>query len=186
MTKSVKEKEVKKENIKAEAVTRPEKKTRGKVAEIERVVWLYMRKPLMLTDDKIFPLREATCPAKINDESATLIRIFNPDTAKEKGITIEDYESLSEHPELILYEGYHIKGRGGEIVIEKRNELGASLIEEKIKEGNITDVGVIFEKTTKQKWLGRLGKFLLYGGWFLIVIIIVALWITISVLTKGC
>jgi hypothetical protein len=186
MTKSVKEKEVKKENIKAEAVTRPEKKIRGKVEQLERAEWNYMRKPLMLTDDKIFPLREATCPAKINDKSATLIRIFNPDAAKEKGITIEDYESLSEHPELILYEGYHIKGRGGEIVIEKRNEIGASLIEEKIKEGVITEVGVIKEKTATQKWLGRFGKFFMYGGWLLIAIVGVGLAIAISIWTKGC
>jgi len=172
--------------MEAEAVTRPEKKTRGKVAEIDRAEWFYMKKEHGLGEEILIKLKETTCPAKVNDKSATLVRIFNPDAAKEKGITIEDYESLSEHPELILYEGYHIKGRGGEFIIEKRNELGASLIEEKIKEGTITDVGVIPIKTTKQIWLGRVGKFLLYGGWLLIAIVGVGLAVAISIWTKGC
>jgi hypothetical protein len=96
-------------------------------------------------------LEGATCPAKVNDRASTLVRIFNPAIAKEKGVTIEDYESLNEQPELILYEGYYMRGRGGEIIIERREGVGTSLLEEKIKKGAITEVGVIHEKDTKQK-----------------------------------
>ena len=52
----------------------------------------------------------------------TMIRIFDPAAAEEKGITIEDYESLDDHPELILYEGYYQENGRGEtdIHIEKK------------------------------------------------------------------
>ncbi|MBN1161623.1 MAG: hypothetical protein JXA17_06740 [Dehalococcoidales bacterium] len=36
-----------------------------------------------------------------------MIRIFNLDIAKERGINIDGYGSLDRHPELILYEGYY-------------------------------------------------------------------------------
>jgi len=171
--------------MKTKANISTEKKIKGKVDLLERAEWNYMRKSFKFTDDKIFPLREATCPAKISDKSATLIRIFHPDTAKEKGFIIENYVSLNEHPELILFEGYQIKGRGGEIVLEKRGETGDSLIDKKIKEGAITDVGVTSVKTAKQKWLGGLGKFFMYGGWLLIIIIALVIYLVISYLIKG-
>ena len=178
---------MKEEKTKTEAVvTTQEKKTRGKVDVLDRVVWFYLRKQVMLTDAQIAQLKGATCPAKVNDRAATLVRIFDPAVAKEKGITVEDYESLNEQPGLILYEGYYLGGRGGEIIIERREGVGTSLLEEKIKKGAITDVGVIYEKTATQKWLGRIGKFMMMGGFILVILLIAAIAIGISLLTKGC
>jgi hypothetical protein len=53
-----------------------------------------------------------------------MIRIFNPNTAGEKGVTIDGYSSLDRHPELILYEGYYrdVNGEVMDINIEKRGE----------------------------------------------------------------
>ena len=48
----------------------------------------------------------------IGDKPVTMIRIFNPATANEKDVAIEDYQSLDNHPDLILYEGYYCVTRG--------------------------------------------------------------------------
>lgn len=50
---------------------------------------------------------------------------------------------------------YYGRGRAREIIVERRSEVGPSLLENKIKEGAITEVGVTKEKTTTQKWLRR-------------------------------
>ncbi len=171
---------------KEETTVKEGKKTRGKVDELDRVAWFYLKKQNMLTEVQIAQLKRATCPAKVNDRAATLVRIFDPAVAKEKGATVEDYESLNEQPVLILYEGYHIRGRGGEIIIKRREGVGASFLEEKIKEGAITDVGVIHEKTTKQKWLGRFGNFMMMGGFILVIFLVLGIVIAVSVLSKGC
>jgi hypothetical protein len=51
-----------------------------------------------------------------------MIRIFDPDTAKERDVTIDGYSSLDEHPGLILYEGYYrdVNGQALDIKIEKK------------------------------------------------------------------
>lgn len=41
------------------------------------------------------------------------------------------------------------------------------------------------EKTKKRKWLGYLMHFLMYGGWIVLLVIIVGAWIGISMLTQG-
>jgi hypothetical protein len=155
-----------------ETVTSQVKKTRGKIKVIDRAEWYYMKKRYTFTDIQLASLNEATCPAKVNDMPATLVRIFNPDIAKEKGVTIEDYESLNEHPEWILYEGYHVGGRRGEIIIQKREGVGTSLLEEKIKQGAITQVGVTVEKTGSHKWLDRIVSFMAMGGFILVLFVI--------------
>ena len=177
---------MKKEKIKAEAVTKQAKKTKGKVDGLDRVEWYYMKKQHGLDDVQIGQLKEASCPAKVNDRAATLIRIFKQAIAEEKGATVEDYESLNEQTELILYEGYHIHGRGGEIIIEKREGVGTSLLDKKIKEGAITEVGVIHEKTAKQKWLGRIGNFMMMGGFILVIFLVAVIIVAVSILSKGC
>jgi hypothetical protein len=177
---------VKKEKTKAEAVTRQVKTTKGTVDGLGRVAWYYMKKHHGLKEVEIAQLKEATCPAKVNDRAANLIRIFDPAVAKEKGATVEDYESLNQQPELIIYEGYHIPGRGGETIIEKREGVGTSLLDKKMKEGAITEVGIIQEKTATQKWLGRIGTFLMMGGFILVLFLIAGILIAISILSKGC
>ncbi len=43
------------------------------------------------------------------------VRVFHPDHAASQKITIKDYNSLTEHPELILYEGWFNKTAQAEI-----------------------------------------------------------------------
>ena len=40
------------------------------------------------------------------------------------------------------------------------------------------------EKKGKRKWLGRVLNFLMYGGWLLVIVVILGIVILISVLTK--
>lgn len=89
------------------------KKTRGKVEGLDRIVWFYMIKKHGLSEQKLAHMSGAVCPAKVKDNPATLVRIFDPAVAKEKGVTVQDYASLNDHPELILYEGYILRARSG-------------------------------------------------------------------------
>ena len=43
------------------------------------------------------------------------VRVFNKAQAASQKITVEDYNSLNEHPELILYEGWYNTLGGAEI-----------------------------------------------------------------------
>jgi hypothetical protein len=60
----------------------------------------------------------------IGDKSLplTMIRIFHPDVAREKGVTIDSFESLDNHTDLILYEGHYetFDGQATNIHIEKK------------------------------------------------------------------
>jgi hypothetical protein len=51
-----------------------------------------------------------------------MVRIFSPDTAKEREVSIDSYSSLDEHPELILYEGHYrdVNGEAMDIKMEKK------------------------------------------------------------------
>jgi len=50
----------------------------------------------------------------------------------------------------------------------------------KEKEGTTITEG----KKGKRKWLGRVLNFLMYGGWLLVIVVILGIVILISVLTK--
>jgi hypothetical protein len=173
-------------NVKTVTKTKRLKMTKGKVEAVGGDMWRYMKKTHALTEQQIFNLKVATCPAKVDNVGANLIRIFDSDAAKEKGMTIENYESLNEHPELILYEGYKVPGRGGELVIEKRNGAGTSVLEKKLNEGAVTDIGVIIEKTGAAKFMSGFGHFLLMGGFLVILVLIVAIIFIFSVALNGC
>jgi hypothetical protein len=41
------------------------------------------------------------------------------------------------------------------------------------------------EKTKKRKWLGRIGHFLMYGGWILLLAVGLGVYIAISMLTQA-
>ena len=160
-------------------------KTRGKVG-FDNLMWNYMKKQLMLTETEMIKLTQASCPAKVNGLAANLVLFFNTDTAKAKGVTIEDYVSLTEHPELVVYEGYYVRGNGGEISLKKWEGVGTSLLAEKQKQGVITEVGLVAEKTGAQKFLSGFGHFLAMGGFMLMILLIVIIAVAISVLTKSC
>ena len=168
------------------AGTKPVKMTRGEIGQYSRDKWFYMKSHHELQDMQIARMKPAICPAKVNNMTATLVRLFEPDMAKDKGITIMDYESLNEHPELILYEGYQVQGRGGELIIKRRGEGGPSFLEEKIKEGTITEVGVVIPKTAAQKFLKGFGNFLMMGGIILVLILVFVIVLLISIVAKSC
>jgi uncharacterized membrane protein len=65
---------------------------------------------------------------------------------------------------------------------ESYTKEGTMVEPTKDKEGTTTTKG----KTGKRKWLDRFVTFLSMGGFILIIFLIVAIWIAISILTKGC
>jgi len=58
--------------------------------------------------DWIWSLKSAACP-KAGSPTAYDIRIFDNSTANEKGITIKNYDTLNEFPELVVFEGWFDK-----------------------------------------------------------------------------
>jgi hypothetical protein len=160
------------------------KTTKGDIVSFDRGTYNFMKKQFKLGENEVLHMRQARCPAKVNGVAANLIRFFDPDKATEKSITINDFESLNQFPELIVYEGYHVRGKGGEIIFKKRDSSGISFLEEKIKNGEIIEIGIIPEKTGSQKWLGRIGNFMMMGGFMLVIIVVVVIVIAISMIFK--
>ncbi len=160
-------------------------KTRGKVESVGTPVWSYMQTEHHFKAEQLVNFRQALTSAKIHGNKGTLVRVFAAPSEGTKRVAVEDFDSLNEHPELILYEGYYYGHSGpGEILIEKRTGSSPSLLEREFRDGGITEVGLKEEPSASKKWLGRIGKFLMYGGWMLIMVIVVAVIILIQVLTK--
>ena len=44
----------------------------------------------------------------------------------------------------------------------------------------------VSQKKGGRKWLGRFGTFMMYGGWILVMIVVLGIVIAVSALTKGC
>lgn len=101
-----------------------EQKKKRAVKKIEGALWRYMFSVQGITDDILQNLRRVERDAVVGGKPLQLImiRIFHPASAKEKGVTIDDYESLDTHPELVLYEGYYreIDGEATDIHIQKK------------------------------------------------------------------
>jgi hypothetical protein len=98
-------------------------KKKKAVKEIEGTLWGYMVQQ-GVTVDILQNLRRVERDAVVEDKPAglTMIRIFDPATANEKSVTIDDYGSLDNYPELVLYEGYYreVSGQATDIHIEKK------------------------------------------------------------------
>lgn len=94
------------------------------VKKIEGELWGYMVSRLGVALDELQNLRRVEREVVIGDKPVgiILIRIFNVDTAKERDVTIDSYDSLDGHPELILYEGHYseVNGEAMDIKIEKK------------------------------------------------------------------
>jgi hypothetical protein len=158
--------------------------TKGNVDSVEVIFWKYFKNQLKVPEIEVSNLKQAKIPAKVSGLEANLFRFFDPKNAETKGVTINDYESLKNSPELILYEGYRQKVSGGEIIIKKMERNGTSFLDEKIKQGEITEVGVIIPLTRGKKFLKGFGNFLMMGGFLLIIILAVAIYIGISLIFK--
>lgn len=73
--------------------------------KIEGSLWEYMVQQ-GVTVDILQNLRQVECHGVIEGKPAIMIRIFDPAAVDKSGVAIEDYESLGDNPELVLYEGY--------------------------------------------------------------------------------
>jgi hypothetical protein len=96
------------------------------VKEIEGDLFQYMVNKQHVPLEVLRNLRLVERDATVGDEPVglTMFRIFQPAAAKEKGMTVDNYESLDSYPELILYEGYYqiSDGHANNIRIEKKPE----------------------------------------------------------------
>ena len=77
-------------------------------------VWNYMKKRYGLSGEEMVLLRRVESEGTVGSYTVNMVRIFDPATANEKRVAIEDYRSLDFFPDLILYEGYY-RATGGEI-----------------------------------------------------------------------
>jgi hypothetical protein len=166
------------------AAARKVHSVKGEVKGYIHTVDKYMQKEFNLSQPDVLTMAIAQIPAKVSGSEVILMRLFKAALSKERGGSFENYENLNAHPELILYEGYRTIGSGSEIIIKKREGVETSFLEEKIKEGTITDIGLVQDKTAGQKFLSGFLHFLMMGGFLLVLIVIVGIVITISILTK--
>ena len=91
---------------------RGEKKKKGVMSLSGSAVWSYMHSRHGISGEALVSLMRAESDGMVGDKLVTMIRIFDPATAKEKSVAIEDYQSLDNRPDLILYEGYYSEARG--------------------------------------------------------------------------
>jgi hypothetical protein len=169
-----------------ENAPKPVTTTKGEIAGFNRATYNYLKKHLKLEETEIFQMSAAICPAKFNGKNANVVLYFDTKAAEDKGLTLKDYESVKEHPELIRYEGYYVHGSGGEINLKKWNGSETSLLQEKIKNSEITDIGAVNLKTGTQKFLSRFLSFLAMGGFLVIILVGVVIAVLISVLVSRC
>jgi len=94
------------------------------VKNIEGELVGYMLSRHGVTLDELHDLRRVEREVVLGDKplGIIMIRIFNPDTAKESDVAVDSYSSLDRHPELILYEGHYrdVNGEAMDIKIEKK------------------------------------------------------------------
>jgi len=69
--------------------------------------------------DKIWYFKAVMRP-KEGEKNTFEVRVFDPAQAGSQKITVQDYNSLTEHPELILYEGW-FNEKSAEAKMEKKH-----------------------------------------------------------------
>lgn len=79
------------------------------VKEIKGALFQYMVNKQHVPLEVLRSLRLVERDATVGDEPVglTMFRIFPPTAAKGRGVTVDKYNSLDSHPELVLYEGYY-------------------------------------------------------------------------------
>lgn len=68
--------------------------------------------------DRVWALKCVTKPQE-GKKNTRDIRIYNPSKATESGVSVRDFHSLDNFPNLVLYEGYFEKGSNN-VHLEKR------------------------------------------------------------------
>jgi len=81
-------------------------KKKSAVRKIEGALWGYMVSEQGVIVDILQNLRQVERDGVVEGKPVIMIRIFDPAAADKESVAVEDYESLDNHPELILYEGY--------------------------------------------------------------------------------
>jgi hypothetical protein len=66
----------------------------------------FMKRRFMLTTDYLDSLKCFELNDVFHDEPVTRMRIFSPEAARGAGLSIRKATDLSEHPEMLLFEGY--------------------------------------------------------------------------------
>lgn len=61
--------------------------------------------------DSIWHLKAVMLPREV-DKDTSEVRVFDASQAASRKVMVKNYNSLAEHPELILYEGWYNKKRG--------------------------------------------------------------------------
>ncbi len=70
----------------------------------------YMVISMKLDPDWVWDLRSVACPKEGEAAGTYQIRLFKDYKVREAGLSVENYNSLDNHPELIAFEGWYVKG----------------------------------------------------------------------------
>ena len=102
---------------------RAEEPSKSKVEElpgpkgIPALVGRYLIRQMKKDPDWVWKLKGVVRP-RLEGKHAFDFRVFDEAQAVAKKVTIKDYDSLNEHPDLILYQGRFDK-KSGEVQIEE-------------------------------------------------------------------
>jgi hypothetical protein len=75
-----------------------------KPKELHQRVGIYLITQLRLDPDYAWTLMQANSPVA-DSRHLVNFRIYDPLEAQNRGVTVRDYRSLDNHPELVLYSG---------------------------------------------------------------------------------
>ena len=73
---------------------------------LPRAIQEYMRHRFSLLPEYLELLKCFENNDQVNGKKVRYIRIFSPNTAREKKISIKTRQDLEQHPDLLFYEGY--------------------------------------------------------------------------------
>ena len=111
---------------------RPQAEKLPKPKDIPDLVGRYLVTEMGKDPDWVWKLKGAV-RQRSESKGAFDVRVFDAAQAAAKKVTVKDYTSLDEHPDLILYEGWFDKKsmkvqlEGGQGCFGKRNKPGQKL-----------------------------------------------------------
>lgn len=97
-----------------------EEKKKVKLKQVYGGAWGHLVSEHHIVVDTLVKWRCLDQPGEVDGRPVTLLRIFDPATAQQKGIPIEGWTTFDEHPELVLFEGY--LRRDNTAWLERRNQ----------------------------------------------------------------
>ncbi|OQX11350.1 MAG: hypothetical protein BWK80_44800 [Desulfobacteraceae bacterium IS3] len=88
----------------------PETKRRTGPKEIPPELGRYMVISMKLDPDWVWDLRSIARPKEGEAAGTFEIRLFKDYKIKEAGLSVKDYNSLDDYPELIAFQGWYVRG----------------------------------------------------------------------------